>query len=100
MPVREDGGNLPPFFYQRNQVIILCVWFYRHVKIRSWQIVVAPPESKLLGLPSKNCIATTFSLDISHDDPPLYLFVCFPYLLVISVFLTASVPSVTGSQLP
>jgi hypothetical protein len=41
MPVREDGGNLPPFFYQRNQKIIICVWFYRYVKIRSRQIVVA-----------------------------------------------------------
>src|SRR5580692_6865044 len=68
MPVREDGRNFPPFFYQRDQVIIVCVWFYRHVKIRSRLIVVAPPESKLFGLLSMNCIATHFYSDVSHDD--------------------------------
>src|SRR5450755_2396844 len=87
MPVRGDGGNFPPFFYQRNQVKAVCVWFYRHVKIRSWQIVVAPPESKLFGFPSMNCITTHFCLDIGHDD------LLFPVCLISLVASHTCFPS-------
>jgi hypothetical protein len=84
MPVGGDGGNFPPFFYQRNQVKAVCVRFYRHVKIRSWKIIVAPPESKLFGFTSMDCITTHFCLDIGHDD--LLFPVCLTSLVASQIY--------------